>query len=90
MKRQIANFAEINHEQGRSCPVHGTPHRKIYTFGSTMSGETEVCTFSGCGCAVSMKHHPAGCDTSIMYHDNYNDASGRGRLHAMECAAKYR
>ena len=87
---QIENFTEIDHEEGDPCPVHGTSHRKIYTFGSTMSGETEVCTFSGCGCAVSVKHDPCGFGASVMYHDNYNAASGRGRLHAMDCAAKYR
>lgn len=86
-----ANWEAIDHEQGDDCPAHGTPRRKIYTYGSTMTGETEVCTFRGCRCAVSIKHDPAGTyDASVMYHDNFADAAGRGRLHAMECAAKYR
>ena len=89
--KTIESYDELqDFDAGDDCPAHRTPHRKIYTFGSTMSGETEVCTFKGCKCAVSIKHHPAGFDSSAMYHDNFNDASGRGRLHAMECAAKYR
>jgi hypothetical protein len=80
-----------DHAEGNPCPVHGTPHRKIYTYGSTMTGETDVCTFRGCGCAVSIKHDPVGTyPASIMYHDNFDSASGRGRLHAQLCAAKYR
>ncbi len=78
-------------DPGGPCPVHDTPHRKIYTFGSSMSGETEVCTFRGCRCAVSIKHDPIGTyPASVMYHTSYGSASGRGRLHAMEMAAKYR
>ncbi len=80
-----------SHEEGDPCPVHNKPHRKIYTFGSTMTGETDVCTFRGCGCAVSIKHDPVGTyPASIMYHDHFGSASGRGRLHAQLCAAKYR
>lgn len=77
-------------DDGDPCPVHGSPHRKIYMFGSTMSGETEVCTFRGCKCAVSIKHSPAGFGSSAMYHTSYDEAAGRGKLHAMEMAAKYR
>ncbi|KKN16589.1 hypothetical protein LCGC14_0974290 [marine sediment metagenome] len=80
-----------HHDTGDPCPVHDTPYRKVYTFGSQMSGETEVCTFRGCRCAVSIKHDPVGTyPASIAYHTSYNSASGRGRLHAMEMAAKYR
>lgn len=79
-----------NFDDGDNCPVHDTPHRNTYTYGSTMSGETDVCIFKGCRCAVSIKHDPAGGDSSAMYHTRYTYASGRGLLHAMECAAKYR
>ena len=92
MIKQINTFTELeDFDAGDACPAHNTPHRRIYTFGSTMSGETEVCTFKGCQCAISIKHDPVGTyDASVMYHDNFSDASGRGKLHAMECAAKYR
>lgn len=81
----------IDHEPGDACPEHGTPHRKIYTFGSTMSAETEVCTFKGCRCAVSVKHDPLGTyPPAIAYHTTFASASGRGRLHAALMAAKYR
>lgn len=75
---------------GDDCPKHGTPHRKVYTYGSTMSGETEVCTFRGCGCAVSISHDPVGGPSSAQYHETFDHAAGRGRLHAMMMAAKYR
>lgn len=87
----MKDFDLIDHEDGDPCPVHDTPHRKIYTYGSTMSGETDVCTFRGCGCAVSIKHDPMGTyPPSIAYHTTFAVASGRGRLHAMRMAAKYR
>ena len=80
-----------DHDETDPCPVHGGNLRKIYTYGSTMSGETDVCTFIGCRCAVSIKHDPVGTyPASVMYHDSFSAAEGRGRLHAMECAAKYR
>lgn len=79
-----------HHEPGSPCPQHNTPHREIYDFGSTMSGQTEVCTFRGCKCAVSIKHDPVGTyPASAMYHTSYNSASGRARLHAQMMAAKY-
>ena len=78
------------HDSGDPCPVHKTEFRKMYTFGSTMSAETEVCIFKGCKCAVSLAHHPAGCETVARYHTSFNSASGVGRLRAADWAAKLR
>ena len=76
---------------GDACPVHGMPHRKVYTFGSTMSAETEVCTFAGCGCAVSIVHDPVGTyDSQARYHRTYAEAAGKGKLNAALWAAKFR
>ena len=86
----MQDFQTIDHEDGDPCPVHNTPHRKIYTFGSTMSADTDVCTFRGCDCAVSIKHDPLGFyPPAIAYHTSYDHAAGRGRLHAMQAAVKY-
>jgi len=84
------NQVEFDELDGR-CPVHGTPHRKTYTYGSTMSAETEVFTFRGCRCAVSVRHDPVGTYPPVVqHHQTFNDAAGTGRLHAMLAAAKYR
>lgn len=73
------------------CPVHGGPVRKVYTYGSTMSAETEVYAYRGCGCAVSLRHDPVGTYPSVaQYHATFDAAAGTGRLHAMRAAAKYR
>jgi len=86
----VKDYGAIEHEPGSPCPVHGTPHSRIYTFGSSMSGETEVCTFRGCRCAVSIKHDPIGTyPPSVRYHATYAAAAGRGRLHAAEMAVRY-
>ncbi len=77
-------------EPGDPCPVHKTEFRKMYTFGSTMSAETEVCTFKGCRCAVLLAHHPAGCETVARYHTVFNSASGVGRLRAEDWKTKLR
>lgn len=83
---QITDF-----DTGDRCPVHNTPHRKVYTFGSTMTAETEVCTFFGCPCTVSISHDPVGTYPSVArYHTSYGSATGVGRLRAMEAAVKYR
>jgi hypothetical protein len=70
------------------CPVHATPHKKMYTFGSSMSGETEVHTFKGCQCAIAERHGLIGSATT--YHTSYNSASGVGVFHREMCKAKYR
>ncbi len=76
---------------GDACPVHGTKHKKRYTFGSTMTAETEVCVFKGCQCAVSVSHDPCGTYPSVAkYNDSFANASGRGRLNAMMWADKFR
>ena len=56
-----------------------------------MSAETDVCTFRGCRCAVAIKHDPVGTYQSVaVYCIDYDTASGIGRLHSMQAAAKYR
>ena len=70
------------------CPVHGTEHKKMYTFGSSMSEETEVHTFKGCQCAIAERHGLIGSKTT--YHTSYNNASGVGVLHREIAKAKYR
>ena len=75
--------------EGDPCPVHGTPSRKLYTFGSSMSCETDVCTFRGCACAVSISHDPVGVlDSVIKYHSSYRSAAGTGRLRSEDWKAK--
>lgn len=76
---------------GDNCPAHNTEHRKIYTFGSSMSAETEVCTFKGCRCAVAVKHDPVGTYASVAtYHESYDSAAGSGKLRSAWAKAYYR
>ena len=70
------------------CPVHGTEHKKMYTFGSSMSGETEVHTYKGCQCAVAVRH--GLFESATTYHTSYNGAAGRGIFHREMTKAKYR
>ena len=80
-----------SYDAGDPCPVHGTPHRKTYTFGSTLSGETDVSMFRGCQCATAIRHDPVGTlRSTASYHTSYAGAAGVGTLHKMEMAAKYR
>jgi hypothetical protein len=73
------------------CPCHGNKLKKQYTFGSTMTAETTVSVFYGCQCAVAERHDPIGILPNVAsYHKSYANASGVGRLHALEAAAKYR
>ena len=82
----VANFTE-----GDPCPIHGTDHKKTYTFGSSMSAETSVCVFKGCRCAVSVAHDPIGVlPATVRLHESYSDATGVGRIRAMDWAAKLR
>lgn len=86
---QQTNVLEFS--EGDACPKHGTEHKKTYTFGSSMSAETDVCVFRGCRCAVAIQHDPIGVLPSVAkLCDSYDDAHGVGRLHAMMAAAKYR
>ena len=76
---------------GDDCPVHGTTFKKSYTFGSTMTAETEVCTFAGCRCAVAISHDPVGTYPGVAkYCESYGSAAGRGTLNAKLWAAKLR
>lgn len=87
----MKDHTTVEWNESDTCPVHGTEHRKTYTFGSSMSAETEVCVFRGCRCAVALRHDPVGTYQSVAtYHTSYDSASGVGRLHALEAAAKYR
>lgn len=91
MTKILKSFTELHDfDLGDECPVHGTKYRKIYTYGSTMTGETEVSTFIGCKCAVSVIHDPVGtCDSAARYHTTFGEASGRAVLHRELCRAKY-
>lgn len=75
---------------GDPCPVHETPFRKAYTYGSTMTAETEVCVFRGCGCAIRISHDSRAFQAVPKYHGNFDEAAGNGRLNAMIGAAMYR
>ncbi|MGA2068323.1 MAG: hypothetical protein ABSG86_25345 [Thermoguttaceae bacterium] len=89
----LADHQEIpwSEDKAMRCPVHGGAFRKIYTYGSTMSAETDVVAFRGCGCAVSIAHDPVGTYPSVArYHRAFAGAAGLGRLRAMDAAAKYR
>ena len=80
-----------NFHPGDRCPCHATPFKKIYTFGSSMTAETEVTVFRGCRCAVAVRHDPIGVlRSTATLCASYSEASGVGRLHAMEAAARYR
>jgi Zn-dependent M28 family amino/carboxypeptidase len=79
------------YSEGDNCPVHDTACKKTYTFGSTMSAETDVCVFHGCRCAVAVRHDPIGILPGVAtWHPTYNDATGVGRLHSAMASAKYR
>jgi hypothetical protein len=70
------------------CPNHGGTLRKIYRYGSTMSMETDLFTFYGCSCSVSISHDPVGTYPSVAtYWDHFN--GGIGKLNAMCAKAKY-
>jgi hypothetical protein len=88
----LENYAVVEEfSEGDACPVHGTKHRKTYTFGSTMSAETEACTFTGCRCTVAIKHDPCGClPSEAVYCEDFDTARGIGKLRAMDAAIKYR
>jgi hypothetical protein len=88
---KTATQKTVDFVEGDTCPEHGTSHKKTYTFGSSMSAETNVCVFKGCRCAVAIQHDPVGTYPSVAtLCDSYDSASGVGRLHAMQAAAKYR
>lgn len=75
---------------GDACPKHQTPMRKIYTFGSCMTHETEVAVFSGCKCAVSVGHDPIGInDAIVLRHDDYESAAGLATLRKDMARVKY-
>lgn len=88
----MQNFTELqSFDEGDACPVHNNEHRKVYTFGSSMSAETDVCVFHGCKCAVSIARDPIGILPAVVrYHDTFAEASGVGKLRAESAAAKYR
>jgi len=88
---KLADHAALGDGFDDCCPVHGGKIKKTYTFGSTMSAETDVHVFCGCGCAVAERHDPIGIlQSAVSYHTSYSNASGVGKLHAMLAAAKYR
>lgn len=90
-KMKLKNHDRVDYYEAEECPVHDTPHKKTYTFGSTMSAETDVCVFRGCKCAVAIRHDPVGTLEAVAtWHTTYNDATGVAKLHAMLAAAKYR
>lgn len=79
-------------ESGNHCPRHPrSAVKKTYTFGSSMSAETEVVVFDRCRCAVAIRHDPIGqYPASATIHDSYGDATGYAVLHRDMAAAKYR
>lgn len=75
---------------GDKCPVHGTPHRKVYTFGSGMTTETDVCTFRGCKCAVVLRHDCCGVlQFDPIYCTDFDTASGYGVLRREDARARF-
>jgi hypothetical protein len=53
-----------------------------------MSMETDLFTFFGCSCSVSISHDPVGTYPSVAtYWDHFN--GGIGKLNAMCAKAKY-
>lgn len=82
------DIADFEENDDAKCPCHGGKLRKIYRYGSTMTAETDLFTFYGCGCSVAIRHDPVGTYPSVAtYHDHF--ASGVGRFHAMRAADKY-
>jgi hypothetical protein len=63
----------------------------MYTFGSTMSAETEVYVFPCCYRAVSVAHDPIGVLPAVIRtHDNYSEAAGVGRIRVADWKVKLR
>ena len=64
------------------CPVHGSAHKKTYTFG--MYEDAEIHVFRGCPCAVCVNVASLLCGVprgdEFTYHTSYASASGRARL----------
>lgn len=86
----LENMTGSDFEAGDACPVHGTPHRKVYTFGSSMSTETEVCTFKGCRCAVAVRHDCCGVlQFDPIYCTSYESAAGVGILRREDTKARF-
>jgi hypothetical protein len=69
-----------------ACPVHDTPVRRIYDFG--YHGDAEVITYSGCSCAVCIKHEDLLSDAT--YHTNYQDAASRAEYIKQSFNVHYR
>lgn len=88
----IQNHTECDYEEGDCCPNHAqSEFKKMYTFGSSMSAETEVIVFKACKCAVAICHDPVGTyDSRVIYFTSYDNAHGVGKLRAMDAKAKYR
>ena len=71
-----------NQSASDPCPSCGTQSRKTYTFGSSLSAETDVVVFAGCDCAVAIRHDPIGTYPSVAsYHPSYEQAAGVAVLH---------
>lgn len=80
---------DFDPDDDSTCPVHKTAIRKVYTFGSRRSAETEVCVFKGCKCAVAIWHDPiGGILTKATYHTTFASAGGVGKLRASDWAVK--
>lgn len=72
-----------------TCPAHGTPRARTYSFGNRQLPESEVVTFKGCACALRLAHDPAGClPTVTTLHQSYASAAGASRLHTAIWRAK--
>jgi len=84
---KLANHTYIPDWDGETCPVHGHPVKKQYTFGMN---DAEVSVFDGCRCAVCVDHGSACCggreETDATYHTDYDAAQGRASLIKMKCA----
>ena len=79
-----------NYYPGDNCPKHGSKFRKIYTYGSSMTGESEVTTYHGCKCAICTKHDPVGTYPAVSeLFTTYSEAASQATFFKMRCAAKY-
>ena len=75
---------EWSEEMG--CPVHGSPVKKVYTFGKFE--DASVTVFRGCKCAVCHNLASLQCGVplghEITYHIDYASAAGRATLIKMQ------
>ena len=73
--RDMTNGTDISQDYADECPVHATPEKKSYSFGTC--DDAEVVVYSGCKCATC---HVLTGFSDAFYYDNYAAASGKAKM----------